>query len=440
MSLVIAAPARAACLLLLGLSIAIACDDGGGEGVLVRLRVERDEHRPDHVLLTWRWPGGVLTDVRVPEQGELPRTGAELAAIRFELGGARAGRRELEARGMRGGRPISGARTAVEWRPGERLDVQLTLGCVDEAGSACPPPADDAGAGDAETVPEVAAETTTPELAPDAGLPDAGAPDAALIDVLPPEAPPDVAPTLDAAPEGPPPIERPAPLPGVDLETGLVLYLAFEDPAATVARDSSMHRNQAGLINLDPARAWVTGRVGQGIELPGGENPGFISVTTSPSLNQISAGLSVALWLRTPATLSGRRALIARAASAGGALFGLALVDGRPALWLNSAHAASASFTSSTTLERERWVHLALIYDRASARLYVNGQPAGAVAYQLGFAPEVTPLVIGAAAGGASSLALVPFAGRLDEIAVYDRPLAPAELRALATGYGPPLH
>ena len=55
----------------------------------------------------------------------------------------------------------------------------------------------------------------------------------------------------------------------------------------------------------------------------------------------------------------------------------------------------------------------------------------------LGFAPEVTPLIIGRSQGASASSIIDPFAGTVDEVAVYDRPLNVAEVRALAAGYQP---
>jgi hypothetical protein len=55
----------------------------------------------------------------------------------------------------------------------------------------------------------------------------------------------------------------------------------------------------------------------------------------------------------------------------------------------------------------------------------------------IGFAPEVTPLMIGGSQGASPSSILDPFAGTVDEVAIYDRPLSLTEIRALAAGYQP---
>jgi hypothetical protein len=68
--------------------------------------------------------------------------------------------------------------------------------------------------------------------------------------------------------------------------------------------------------------------------------------------------------------------------------------------------------------------------------LFLDGRTAGAGAHQLGFAPEITPLLIGGSQGYGNSVT-DPFAGQFDEIAVYSRALSAAEVRALAAGFQP---
>jgi hypothetical protein len=88
----------------------------------------------------------------------------------------------------------------------------------------------------------------------------------------------------------------------------------------------------------------------------------------------------------------------------------------------------------TTKLPRDRWVHLALVYDGMRARLHLDGRVIAEAAHEIGFAPEVSPLTIGGRPGGGVP-AIDTFAGRLDEIAVYDRALSAAEVQALADGF-----
>lgn len=427
---------------------------------LVTIRVEEESYRPEYLVMTWEAPQGPPPqDVRVPAHGELPRTGAELATVWIELDEARPGDRQVRVRGIRGGHPISGAMARVPWQPGRPVEVTLTLGplsAVDTLGGA------DGGSDDGPATP-----TSPPDGAPGA------APDLPAIDLLPADAgaggptdagaaadrevppPPDAggapdaaAPVPDAAPDpdaGPPdatpdgPADLAPPLPpGVDLNEGLVLYLKLDDvPANGALRDSSGNANQAVLTNLDVQQARVPGHPGHAIALPGGAMPGWISVKGSPSLDRIAGELSVSVWVR-PSTdpAGGSGTILSRAASAGGALYSLHLVGLRPLVRLNSSQASPGVAPGVATVAADRWVHVAFVYDQEHLFIYLDGRPAGAGAHRLGFPPEITPLLIGGTQGYGNTV-VDPFAGQLDEIAIYARALSVPEVKALAAGFHP---
>lgn len=107
-----------------------ACGSDPLEGVMLKVRVEDEQYRPDYVMLNWRPPGGAREEVRVPGAGALPAAGSELASILMALDGAAAGEREVVLRGMRGDAQVSSVRTVVSWNPGEMFDLIVTLGAV----------------------------------------------------------------------------------------------------------------------------------------------------------------------------------------------------------------------------------------------------------------------------------------------------------------------
>ena len=71
-----------------------------------------------------------------------------------------------------------------------------------------------------------------------------------------------------------------------------------------------------------------------------------------------------------------------------------------------------------------RWTHLAVTYDGSAIRTYVNGRLAGTHA-------QTGPLVTSSQPLHFGGNAVWPewFAGRLDEIRIYDRALTPAQLQ-----------
>jgi hypothetical protein len=427
----------------------VGCSDDSTSALLI-FQVQDEAYRPEFILFGWRAPAdGGLDDLRLPEQGALPVSG-RLGSVHLRLRDDQPGVRVVQARGMRGGQLVSAAQAEIPWRPGEQTTVTLTLGCVapvvppqSAAGCAEPSPADggahdatgdlsgtsgadvaldapspvDIVAGRDQGVEPVIADAREPgrDGGPATGI-DAGQP----IDVAPPDAP--VA-------------------PGTRLAEGLVLYFKLdEQPSSGTAADSSGNGNRGALANLDVSRAWGPGRFGRALHLPGGSAPGWLSVAPSPSLNLVANGLSISIWVWAGPATDERSTLVARrSVGAGGFLYSLHLLGDRPGFWLNSSHGARAEGTSQRALPADRWVHLALVHDEArlSARLYQDGDLVAASVSLLGFAPEVTPLIIGGSQGSSPSQISDPFAGTLDDVVIYDRPLSLAEVRALAAGYQP---
>jgi Concanavalin A-like lectin/glucanases superfamily len=78
----------------------------------------------------------------------------------------------------------------------------------------------------------------------------------------------------------------------------------------------------------------------------------------------------------------------------------------------------------ATRLRSGHWHHTALTYDGRTLRLYVAGRLDRAAVSRVSLPDTSAPLRIGASSPGTS-----PFAGLLDDFAVYSRPLSPAEIR-----------
>ena len=72
-----------------------------------------------------------------------------------------------------------------------------------------------------------------------------------------------------------------------------------------------------------------------------------------------------------------------------------------------------------------RWSHVALVWDRRSLRLYVDGRRAGTRWAPPALGRAITRLRLGGDRPGRAWLR-----GRLDDVRIYDRPLSPAEVAA----------
>jgi len=435
----------AACLLAVA---ALSCR-AAPEGITVEVLVDEEAFRPDHLMVWWTSPDGrARKDIRIPATGALPRDGRVLGSLSVEIKDAAAGDRNMIAWGIRGTERVSAAVARVPWAPGERKSVTLTLGCLsdldakgllpDEAPgtpprSACGRelnrPLDDAGIADEATA---NGSSVTPL-------------DAAPTDVAPEALPPDAPSTTDRLPgsddaraDKAPDVRRDAsvrePLPnGTDLGRGLALYLKFDDlTGGVIVRDSSGNRNMATLANLDPFSARVEGRAGTALDFGG---RGWVAVESSSSLNSLIEGFSISAFVNR----AGDGTIVARrAVGPGGYLYRLQIAGAKLAGVINSANGARAELTSTVAVPSRDWVHLAMVYDRVTVRLYLDGNNVGQQKYGLNIGPENSPLLVGASEDATAAGAGDLFTGELDEVAVYGRALSEAEVRALAAGHQPP--
>jgi hypothetical protein len=91
---------------------------------------------------------------------------------------------------------------------------------------------------------------------------------------------------------------------------------------------------------------------------------------------------------------------------------------------------SSAYVWSANSIPVNQWTHFAGTYDGSNLWIYVNGVCENQTAYNSGIFPGTNDLLIGAAAASGGQV-VSPFAGLIDEPAVYNRALSAAEIRAI---------
>jgi hypothetical protein len=447
-------PPRRRRLLLLPLLLA-ACTGEPLTNVLITLRVENEALRPQHVMLLWRVPGlADRPEQRLPEYGELGKDGPVVGSVSFQVEATIAGERELIATGYRGERKVSGARAKVSWVRGATQQLTLTLGCLPEpqdeaARKACATVdpdhtgAPDAGADSRAEKPDDQGNRAPADAG--AGAVMEAALDAAMgggattVDAGGPEVERDTEPppvvSVDA---GPVDMRLPA---GVELGRNLEIYLRLDEGDRSLnTADGAGKGANAALVSLDVGRAWIPGVRGNGLHFPG-DVPGWLRVSGNV-LNTLTDNFTFSVWIRsnggTDAPSNRRTILARRSIGAGGFLYSLHLAGNRPGLYINSSNGANANFVSTQTLPSNKWAHLALVYDRQVARLWLDGRNVGEQVYMLTLPPENSPLCVGASEDPSPGTATDPLGADLDEIAIYDRALSAEEIQALAGGAQPP--
>jgi hypothetical protein len=280
---------------------------------------------------------------------------------------------------------------------------------------------------------------STPVI-PDAGEPADLAPAADLaptvVDSGPAEAaplPPIADPTTrsDAAP--PPP-------PSTDLARLLVLFLSVDEGTGTQVHDDSGLGQKVSVHDTDAA-VWVEGRFGKAVSFSGGPRGGYLVVDSAPSLISARIEMSVAAWVLLPPAASGT-IVSRRAVGSGGYLYFLRVNGGLLSAGINSGNGYHGAVTSGQALPSGRWVHVAMTFDTANLKVFIDGAMVGSSEYRLSVAPGTTPILIGAtemetAKGDAVVGVVDRLAARIDDVLIYDRALPESDLSRLASGVRP---
>jgi len=235
--------------------------------------------------------------------------------------------------------------------------------------------------------------------------------------------------TLDAGHNNPPDA---AP---TGLLDNLVGHWRLDDgTGSTTAFDSTGRGNNGVVHGLDANTAWVAGRSQGALETA---HAGWVQVAASPTIDAIVDRVTVCAWVY-------QRDMITAADKFGTALsrqigttenqhYHLSLFLGRPNLFITTDTAYMMPMTSDS-VPRDTWVHLAGVYDGATARLYVNGAEVASAPLTGRFARDTTPVILGGNGNDASGVPTELFPGRIDELMLYARALSAAEIGQLAAG------
>ncbi len=202
---------------------------------------------------------------------------------------------------------------------------------------------------------------------------------------------------------------------------GLVAAYAFDEGAGTTVTDYSGNGNTGTLSNT----TWTSAsKYGNALVFNGVNS--MVNIPDAASLH-LTSGMTLEAWVNPSAVsqcmvgcdLQGQRQL----------LFGGSLRPRRcPGRW---GH-VRVGYLGTTSLAANTWSHLAVTYDGATLRLYVNGVQVSSLAKAGTIATSANPLQI-----GGDSLFGQYFAGTIDEVRVYNQALSQTQIQAdMATPVG----
>jgi hypothetical protein len=200
---------------------------------------------------------------------------------------------------------------------------------------------------------------------------------------------------------------------------GLVLALGFNEAAGTATSDAS------GLGNHGQVREaqFVAGRFGNALSFDGVND--WVTVADSVSL-ELATGMTLEAWVN-PSVVAGWNTVLLKEAGAGMSYELYSNNDlNRPAAYFTVPSGAIRAVTGTAAVGANAWTHVAVTYDGASMRMYVNGVLVRTTARTGAIVAEDGPLHI----GGNEVWGGEWFSGLIDEVRIYNRALSATEIAA----------
>ncbi len=202
---------------------------------------------------------------------------------------------------------------------------------------------------------------------------------------------------------------------------GLVAAYSFNEGVGTTIIDASGNGNNGTIFQA----TWNTGGYfGNALNFDGSND--YASVPDAASLD-LTTGMTLEAWVRPTASSGWRTVLLKENGSELAYALYARESTNRPSGWIrtNPTSGSSKSTPGTSALPLNAWSHLATTYDGANLRLYVNGVQVATRAYTGSMYVSSNPLKIGGNAVWGEY-----FAGRIDEVRVYNRALLQTEIQA----------
>ena len=207
---------------------------------------------------------------------------------------------------------------------------------------------------------------------------------------------------------------------------GLVAAYSFNEGSGTALGDSSGNNNTGTLSGA----TWTTaGKFGNALVFNG--TNARVTIPNSASL-QLTTGMTLEAWVN-PSIVDGAWRDVIYKANDNYYLEATSSNGNKPAGGGTFAGTGAQTY-GTAALAVNTWTHLAVTYDGATLRLYVNGVQASSQARTGNLATSTSALQI----GGDSTYGQY-FTGTIDEVRIYNRALSQAEIQSdMTTPIGDP--
>jgi hypothetical protein len=203
---------------------------------------------------------------------------------------------------------------------------------------------------------------------------------------------------------------------------GPIAAWSFDEGEGTSAEDVTGYGHEA---TLEGGPIWTKGRYGDALDF-NGPTEKCAKVPDSPTL-QLREDFTIEAWVKPEGSPEEDPIIWKETGSAASYTLALGLSGGNKAeAYIGEEEGASYErAVSPSSIESNVWTHIAATYDGHHLRLYVNGELVDTTYTSTPNMASTGPLYIGCAPDFDDW-----FAGRIDEVRLFERALTPAEVAA----------
>jgi hypothetical protein len=205
--------------------------------------------------------------------------------------------------------------------------------------------------------------------------------------------------------------------------SGLVLYLPFNEGSGSTANDKSPMGNNGTINGAD----WENqGKIGSCLSFQSGD---YVDVPHSASLS-ITDEITIMAWINMAIDSSGEMAIVSKGTWAANDLpYELTVTPGDVIFWQFYDDAGRDTCSPSSPPVNE-WHHIAATYDGAIFKCYIDG----ALGEEWAYAGTMPENIASVTIGKRSKAAGTYFTGLIDEVVIFNRAISVDEVNEAMEG------
>ncbi len=191
-----------------------------------------------------------------------------------------------------------------------------------------------------------------------------------------------------------------------ETDSGLLLYMPFEEGSGTVTQDWSANNNDGTITSA----TWTSGKYGNALSFDGSTS--YVNIN---SVTGYANAITAEAWVKTSVSTGWKDVL---AGGCGDLLFGVTSANTGVIGFGGQCNAPFVPLSSTTSISDNQWHHIAGTYDGSTAKIYIDGKLDNSGARSGTFTPGTLQI----------SLSTEKFNGQIDDVRIYNRALSQREI------------